>query len=249
MTPGLPVGAKLITSASTDSLLRPVLEQSESDVHLGLPTTPKPLLPTAQKPEGDPTSNKPPINNKPTPPETPLQFMNELEKWQNSLEKEEKIFEEKFLKAQKREELLEDWTRKMDAFEKKFFSSLSEEKHIQDFSTQLEEHQKEIEHFKEQFKAKADKKESYWAIPIDNGEYETYNVNSHKQKIKQLYLAQRQLPSSMLPLQTLSKSYIPDSPPLGSPKKPLQPSSDEESSDKYESFEETGWENEDLPED
>jgi len=50
----------------------------------------------------------------------------------------------------------------------------------------------------------------------------------------------------MLPLQTPPKTYIPDSPPLGSPKKPLQPSSDEESSDKYESCEETGWENEDL---
>jgi len=82
-----------------------------------------------------------------------------------------------------------------------------------------------------------------------HGEYETYNVNSHKQKIKQLYLAQRHLPSSMLPLQTPPKTYIPDSPPLGSPKKPLQPSSDEESSDKYESCEETGWENEDLQDD
>jgi len=139
----------------------------------------------------------------------------------------------------------------MDAFEKKFFSSLSEDKHIQDFSNQLEDHQKEIENFKTQFKLKADKKEKYWSLPVDevHGEYQTYDVKSHKQKIKELYLAHRELLHT-LPLQT-PRPYVYDIPsdPIILPQKQLITiSSEEDTSDEYESFEENDWENDDIPE-
>jgi len=223
---------KMSTSASSDSLLLRgnVVEPQESreKVEIAKPKQedPKPVLPT----------------------EPEKQFMNELEKWQYGLEKEEKILQEKFLKAQKREELLEDWTKKMDAFEKKFFSSLSEDKHIQDFSNQLEEHQKEIENFKTQFKLKADKKEKYWSLPVNevHGEYQTYDVKSHKQKIKELYLAHRELPPT-LPFQAPRPYDIPSDPIL--PQKQLiANSSDEDSSEDYKFFEDNDWENDDIPE-